>query len=122
LHEQHTFPKRERLQYSAQFRQVYDRGQRVAGRLFVLLVLAEPGAGPAGRALGVVTSRKVGNAVARNRARRLLREAYRLNKHKLKPNLQIVMIARSAIQDATLAVVEAELCRLGAVAGILEAT
>lgn len=120
MHERHTFPKRERIKSSAQFRLAYDKGRRAAGRLFVLYALEEAGTGPSGRALGTVTSRKIGNAVTRNRARRLLREAYRLNKQKLKPNLQIVMIARSAIAQATLQTVQAEFCRLAAAAGILE--
>ena len=74
------------------------------------------------RALGVVTSRKVGNAVARNRARRLMREAYRLNKQKLKTNLVIVMIARNAINGKHRQDVEAEVLRLFGGAGILNET
>ena len=116
----YTFPKSERLQHGHQFRLVYDRGRRFPGRLLVLLVLDEPPAPPAARAVGVVTSRKVGNAVVRNRARRLLREAYRLNKHKLKSNLQIVLIARSAIREKKLAAVAAEVLGLCATAGILQ--
>ena len=76
----------------------------------------------ADRALGVVTSRKVGGAVVRNRARRLLREAYRLHKQELKTNLQIVMIARNAINGKRLQDVEAEILRLFGVAGILNET
>ena len=90
----------------------------------MLYVLDRPGE-PQGqhaagnRRIGVVASRKVGGAVIRSRARRLLREAYRLNKQKLKTNLQIVMIARSTIKGKQLQDVEAELLHLFQTAGIL---
>jgi ribonuclease P protein component len=116
LREAHTFRKPDRLQHSRQFRQVYDRGRRHAGKQFVLLVLAAP-AGP--RQVGIVTSRQVGNAVARNRARRLLREAYRLHQHQLQDHLQLVMVARPAIVGRKLRDVEAELLGLAGAAGIL---
>ena len=121
LHGLHTFPKSERLQYGHQFRQVYERGRKVEGRLLALYLLDEPATKPApsGRAVGVVTGRKLGGAVQRNRARRLLREAYRLNKHKLKPNIQIVMVARYGIRGKRLPDVEAELLGLFGAAGVL---
>ena len=94
MHGSNQFPKSVRLQRNAQFRRVYAEGRRAEGRLAVLYALDAPGQP---RAVGVVTSRKIGGAVVRNRARRLLREAYRLNQHKLKDNVQLVLIARSAI-------------------------
>jgi ribonuclease P protein component len=105
----HQFPKSERLQRTAEFRRVYDDGHRVESRLAVLYALETPGQP---RAIGVVTSRKIGGAVTRNRARRVLREAYRLNKHKLKTNVQLVVIARAAINDKRYAEIEAMLLNL----------
>lgn len=107
-------PKRERVQRNAEFRRAYDGGRRAEGRLAVLYALDVPGQP---RAVGVVTSRKIGGAVVRNRARRLLREAYRLNKHKLKPNLHLVLIARSGINGKRLAEVESAVMKLFEAAG-----
>jgi ribonuclease P protein component len=115
----HTFSKRQRLQRNSQFRHVYDHGRRVEGRLAVLYAL-DTSDKP--RALGVVTSRKIGGAVVRNRARRLLREAYRLNQHKLKDHVQLVLIARSAINGRRFAEVESAVLRLFDMAGCLLAS
>lgn len=119
MHGSQTLPKTERLQHGHQFRHAYDHGRKLIGRLVVVYVVDDPSTS---RALGVVTSRKIGGAVARNRARRLLREAYRLNKQKLKTNLQIVMIARNAINGKRLQDVDAEVLRLFGAAGFLNET
>ncbi|HTS18438.1 MAG TPA: ribonuclease P protein component [Verrucomicrobiae bacterium] len=127
MHGSRTLPKNERIQRGSQFRHAYEHGRKFVGRMFVLYVVdlppeSRPASDRAARALGVVTSRKVGNAVTRNRARRLLREAYRLNKQKLKTSLQIVMVARSAINGKRRQDVETELLRLFQAAGILSET
>ncbi len=119
MHGSHPFTKRERLQRAAEFRRVYDQGRRVEGRLVVLYALDTSGQP---RALGVVTSRRIGGAVIRNRARRLLREAYRLNQHKLKQHVQLVLVARTAINGKRYAEVEAAVMTLLETAGCLHAS
>jgi ribonuclease P protein component len=47
--------------------------------------------------LGVITSAKIGNAVARSRARRLLRETFRVHQHDLVQPLDLVLVARPSI-------------------------
>ena len=49
------------------------------------------------RRLGVISSKRVGNAVARNRARRLMREAFRNNQGILPPSCDVLMIASGGI-------------------------
>lgn len=56
--------------------------------------------------LGVVTSKKIGAAVARSRARRLLRESFRLHQHHLARPVELVLVARNSIGGKGFADVE----------------
>ena len=85
-------PRARRLRKRAEFVRVQSAGARVsAPRLLFLLMPGEPGA--ASR-LGITASRKVGGAVVRNRAKRLIREAFRLHPELTPPGVDLVVIVR----------------------------
>ena len=69
-------PAPQRLKRRAEFLRVAGRGRKVALTGLVLQALARDDAGPA--RLGFTVTKKVGNAVVRNRTRRRLKEAARL--------------------------------------------
>jgi len=69
--------------------------------------------------LGVVTSSKIGNAVVRNRARRLLRETFRVHQHDLAEPVDLVLIARASIVDKDFAGVEKDFLTTLRKAGLL---
>lgn len=56
--------------------------------------------------LGVITSKKIGSAVARARARRLLRESFRLHQHEVVRPVEVVLVARLSISGKPFSVVE----------------
>lgn len=49
--------------------------------------------------LGLVVSRKVGDACARNRVKRLLREYFRLHRHELSSTVDLVVVARKGAAE-----------------------
>jgi ribonuclease P protein component len=76
--------------------------------LFVAFVVVTTGTG---LRVGFVASRKVGGAVSRNRAKRLLREVFRRRGPAVARSLDLVLVARGAILDADYAEVEAQYLR-----------
>ena len=68
--------------------------------------------------LGVVASRRIGSAVMRNRAKRRLREAFRLNRHGFQGHMDVVLVARPAVIKAEWGDLIQELNRLAAQAGL----
>lgn len=69
-----TLPPARRIRRRAEFQRVFDAGRRAHGRY--LTIIAAPAPGPDSR-IGIVASKKLGGAVVRNRAKRLIREMFR---------------------------------------------
>jgi len=99
------FQPDERIRRRAEFQQVYERGARIGGRYATLFVL--PNERKVGR-LGIAATKKLGGAVERNRAKRLIREVFRRNK--VAPGFDVVVVPKRELLDASLTVLEAEYC------------
>ena len=89
------------------FREAFDQSDGRRTRTFVLWVRRAP---DAARRLGVVASKRTfRHAVDRNRARRLLRESFRLHRHLLAEGVDLVLLARHRILDGKRAEVDRDL-------------
>jgi ribonuclease P protein component len=109
------FPRSRRLKQAGEFARARTHGQRWVCGCLIANVLPRPGSQTR---LGVVTSKKVGNAVARSRARRLMRETFRLHQHELGAPVDLVLVARPSIAGKKFADVERDFLRLLRQAGI----
>ena len=85
------------------YRQMYARAQSVVCRNIV--VYSRRNRFGINR-LGLTCTKTVGKAVERNRSKRLMKEAYRLNEDKLLKGLDVVIVARTRAKDASFAEVE----------------
>jgi len=101
--------KTRRIINNNEYRLVYKHGKYEVGRLCVLCRM--PVANQKTR-IGFVTGKKVGCAVERNRARRLMKEVYRLNQHQIREGYHIVIVGRGPLKDATYERAEKEILYL----------
>ena len=69
--------------------------------------------------LGITTGTKLGHAVVRNRVRRQIREIYRLNKEKLVPGRDIIVVARVRAVSAGYHAMERDFLRTAKKLGLL---
>jgi ribonuclease P protein component len=94
------------VQKRAEFERIQQSGERVDTRHFVLILAAQPK--PREARLGITASRRVGNAVVRNRAKRLVREAFRATPELWPDGVDLVVIVRKPLGELRLAAVLSE--------------
>ena len=100
------FSSRRRISRSSDFARLKEEGRReICGTLILNWLPSQE------LRLGVVTSRKVGSAVIRSRARRFLREVFRQHQHEVTEPVSIVLVARKSIAEMTLETVRRDYLR-----------
>ena len=89
-----------RLRKKLEYKTVFTAGRSYPGKHAVLIILKGI------NKYGFIASKKVGNSVERNRARRLMREVRRLHMSVIIQDVQIICIARSTIKGVSYSEVE----------------
>ena len=113
--EGNSFPKTTRLLKTSDFKRVYDRGKKISGPFFMAICAAFPGSDAA--RVGFTVPRRLGNSVVRNRIRRRMREAVRLELAQLAAGRDLVFHPRSAVRDVPFSELRREVERVFRICG-----
>jgi ribonuclease P protein component len=91
------FPKANRVLKRGTFRQVYEKGRKFHTKYFTAFIFENADLLPR---LGITATRKMGNSVERNRARRLVREVFRKNKRLVPSGIDIIINVKRSLAEA----------------------
>jgi len=97
------FRPSQRIRRHADFQEIYKTGARVHSRYCTLFIRRNQST--VGR-LGIAATKKLGGAVQRNRAKRLIREIFRHND--IAPGFDVVVVPKREFFGATLTILEAD--------------
>jgi ribonuclease P protein component len=98
------FRPEDRIRKRSEYKAHYDRARKIPSRSFILFVAKNDLGRPR---LGITATRRIGGAVRRNRAKRLVREIFRRHKH-LFQDVDIVVNGRLSLPGAEYRLLEAE--------------
>ncbi|MBC7172417.1 MAG: ribonuclease P protein component [Polyangiaceae bacterium] len=105
-----TFPKSDRICRRPEFQRVQSQGERVHATHFLVMVLART---DEQRRIGITVTKKVGNAVHRNRVKRVMREVFRRNRELFPEGADIVVIAKHGAPRLGYAEAVEQMTRIG---------
>ena len=111
------FSRVSRLSRASEFRQVKASGKSWTGKYLVLAILMRDTEEPT--RIGIIATKRLGNAVSRNQVRRRIREIFRLNQHRIKKGFWVVTIARLSAAKAAFDELQRDWLRLVKRASIL---
>ena len=114
--ENRAFPKSSRILKPRDFRKVYDEGTRMTSQSFAAFLLRTTSAeaSPEPSHFGFTTPRALGKAVVRNRVRRRVREAVRLEQHLFGHGWSVVFNPRRTAADIPFEALRKEVARVAA--------
>lgn len=112
-----TLPRALKIKKAEEFQIVYTDGKSLAGRYLVLYFLKN--AGRPTRA-AFAAGKKLGPACVRNRLKRMQREAFRLNRHRLLDGFDLILLARRPAIDVKMQEVEKCFLQLARKAKLLQ--
>ena len=103
-----SFARHERLTRKNDFKRVYEQGEKTVSSSFILFCYMHRERSY--RRLGITASRKIGNAVTRNRCKRVIREIFRRNKELFPQGADIVIVVRQSMVNKPYREALEELC------------
>ncbi len=106
---EYKFPKKYKIKSKKEFQRVYEKGQSVVDGMSVFYVLPSENEKIK---IGFAVGKKIGNAVVRNRVKRMMREIFRKHKNELKGNKRVVWVARQRLALADIKTYERVFLRL----------
>ena len=105
------------IKLNKEFKRLYYKGGSFVGREMVLYVLPNH---MENNRLGITVSKKIGSAVTRNRARRRIRESYRLFEEQIKSGYDLCFVARHRVVEEKFQNIEASMSFLLKKSGLLK--
>jgi ribonuclease P protein component len=93
-----SYRKSERITNRSDYRAIYDQGVRISSRNFTSIICSNK---QGAKRLGITVTKKAGNAVKRNRIKRLIREFFRLNKSLFPAGQDVIIMAKRNMPPLT---------------------